>query len=128
MRLGGVVAALLLFAGAACSGPAWTTLTGRVVVQGVSFQCQGPAPAGCKQFQNAAAGIAVTAISSPDKQRYNTRTRQGGQFSLNLPGGDYDLYAASIKLARVTMVGYPAEKRYIEVTLPYPVPLAAPHG
>lgn len=124
MRIAGVAVALLLFAGAACSGPAWTTLTGRVLLPRSNYSnC-----AECPYQGPAASSIVVTAISQPDRQRFNTRTNHEGRFSLSLPGGDYDLYAASVKVARVTMVGYPAEKRYIELVLPYRVPLAAPHG
>lgn len=125
MRIAGLAVALLLFGGAACSGPAWTTLTGRVYSPN-KYYCPPAAP--CARAMQTVSGVPITAVSQPDRERFNTRTNHDGHFTLNLPGGDFDLYAANVKVARVTMVGYPAEKRYIELVLPYRVPLAAPHG
>jgi hypothetical protein len=121
----GAPLALLLLAGAACSAPAWTTLTGKVLMR--TMPCPAMPPGRCAIVVATpvpAANVTVTAVASPGKQRFTARTGSDGRFSLGLPGGDFDVYAASIRMARVTMVGYPAEKRYLEVTLPYAPPAA----
>jgi hypothetical protein len=120
---------------AGCSTPAWSTLQGTVTATcGAIGAVPQTAPVGgnipvipCKTAP--ITGANVLAVNHADGSLHTTKTDAQGRFSMNVPGGDYEIYlgittrpsAQVPSQARATVSGYPGEKVAVAISVKRPV-------